>query len=145
MKTWLKILIALAIIGIIAAILVNRFICNKPHTDIEKATPAYTISASELWRHYNTERKVADSLYTGKVIEITGNISRADQKDTLLTVVFVMEADSTFGDKSVRCEMLPHYNEDVKAFGEDAEVRIKGYCTGFDDTDIKFSKCSIIK
>jgi type II secretory pathway pseudopilin PulG len=145
MKNWLKILVALVIIGIIAAALVYKFYINKPHADIEKATPAYTIAAAELWKQYNTEIKAADSLYTGKVIEITGNISRTDLSDSLVFAVFVMEADSMFGNKSVRCEMLPKYNTEVKAFGKGAEVTIKGYCNGFDQTDIKFSKCSVVK
>ena len=145
MKNWLKILIALVIIGIVAAALVYKFYINKPHADIEKATPVYAISAAELWEQYNTDLGVSDSLYTGQVIEITGNLSRTDQADTLVFAVFVMEADSMFGDKSIRCEMLSKFNEEARSIGAGTEVRFKGYCNGFDQTDIKFSKCSIIK
>jgi hypothetical protein len=56
-----------------------------------------------------------------------------------------MEADSMFGDKSVRCEMLQKYNDAASKIKADTPMKIKGFCTGFDDTDIKFNKCSIIQ
>ena len=145
MKNWLKILIALIIVGIIAAALVFKFYINKPHADIEKATPAYTMTAAELWKQYNADLKLSDSLYTGKVIEVNGNLSRADKSDTLVYAVFVMEADSMFGDKSIRCEMLPKYGVETTSIASGTEVKIKGFCNGYDQTDVKFSKCSIVK
>lgn len=145
MKNWLKILIALAVVGAIAVFLVLKFYVNKPHADIENATPAYTMAASELWKQYNTDLKLSDSLYTGKVIEVTGNLSRADKSDTLTFAVFVMEADSMFGDKSIRCEMLPKYGAETSSIAPGTEVKIKGFCNGFDQTDVKFSKCSVLK
>lgn len=145
MKNWLKILIGLAIVGIIAAFLVFKFYINKPHADIEHATPAYTMAANELWKQYNADLKLSDSLYTGKVIELSGNLSRADKSDTLTFAVFVMEADSMFGDKSIRCEMLPKYGAETASIASGSPVKIKGFCNGFDQTDVKFSKCSVIK
>jgi hypothetical protein len=145
MKNWLKILIAIIILGVIAAYLVNKFYINKPHADIEHATPAYTMSADELWKQYNADLKLSDSLYTGKVIEVSGNLSRADKSDTLTFAVFVMEADSMFGDKSIRCEMLPNYSAELTSIASGTAVKIKGFCNGFDQTDVKFSKCSVVK
>jgi len=40
---------------------------------------------------------------------------------------------------------LSKFNEEARSIGAGTEVRFKGYCNGFDQTDIKFSKCSIIK
>jgi len=56
-----------------------------------------------------------------------------------------MEADSMFGDKSVRCEMLPKYSAEASSISKGTTLKVKGFCNGFDQTDIKFSKCSIIK
>jgi hypothetical protein len=145
MKNWIKILIALIIIGVIAAGLVYKFYINKPHEDIEKATPAYTMSATELWQKYNADLKLSDSLYTGKVIEVTGNLSKTEKSDSLSFAIFVMEADSMFGDKSIRCEMLAKYGAETTAITPGTAVKIKGFCNGFDQTDVKFSKCSLVK
>jgi hypothetical protein len=145
MKKFIRIFALLALIGILAAWLIWKFYVNKPHEDIEKAVPAYTMSAEALWKIYNSSLKEADSLYTGKVIEVTGTLNRTDKTDSLVYAVFVMEADSMFGDKSVRCEMLPKYNGETSAIAPGTGVRIKGFCNGFDQTDIKFGKCSVVK
>ena len=145
MNKVLRIALILAGLGLIAAALVWKFYVNKPHDDIEESTPAFSMAAAELWKQYNANLKTADSLYTGKVIEITGKLDRTDKSDTLVYAVFVMEVDSMFGDKSVRCEMLQKYNTEAPALEKDAQVKIKGFCTGFDQTDIKFNKCSIVK
>jgi hypothetical protein len=145
MKKLLRIAVILAVIGVVAAAFVWKFYINKPHENIENTAPAYSITAEEIWKQYTTDLKTADSLYTGKVIEISGKLNRADKSDSLVYAVFVMEADSMFGDKSVRCEMLQKYNAETSALQKDAQVKIKGFCTGFDQTDIKFNKCSIVK
>jgi hypothetical protein len=145
MNKWLKIIVILAVIGVIAAGLVWKFVINKPHADIENATPAYTLNTQELWKQYNQELKLADSLYTGKVIELTGNLSKSDKVDTLVYLVFVMEPDPDFGDKTIRCEMLSKYSQEAALIPPGSPLKVKGFCSGYDQTDIKFSKCSIIK
>lgn len=145
MKKLLKIGLILAVTGVIAVVLVFKFYINKPHDDIEKATPAYSMSTEEIWSKYNTDRKIADSLFNNQVIEITGNLSRIDKNDSLVSAIFVMAADSMFGDKTIACQMYKKHNEEAGALVVGAKVKIKGVCIGFDDTDIKFNKCSIVK
>jgi hypothetical protein len=145
MKKLLKIGLIFVAIGLLAAILIWKFYVNKPHEDIEKAAPAYSVSTEEIWGKYNTDRKIADSIYNNQVIEITGNLSRIDKNDTLVSAIFVMAADSLFGDKTIACQMYKKHNEEAAALVVGAKVKIKGICVGFDDTDIKFNKCSIVK
>lgn len=145
MKKIFKILLVLVLIGIIGAFLVWKFYVNKPHADIEKATPAFSLETANLWQSYNDNLHIADSLYTGKVIELSGKLSKSEITDTSAILVFVMEADSMFGDKSFRCEMLPKYIEAAKAATQGSDIKIKGLCNGFDQTDVKFAKCSILK
>jgi hypothetical protein len=145
MNKWIKIILIIAVIGIISAGLVWKFVINKPHADIENTAPAYTLNAPELWKQYNTELKLSDSLYTGKVIEIAGMLSIIDKVDTLVYLVFVMEPDPDFGNKTIRCEMLAKYNGEAAALAPNSPVKVKGFCSGYDQTDIKFTKCSIIK
>jgi hypothetical protein len=145
MKKWIKIILILAGTGIIAAILIFKFYVNKPHEDIEKAKAAFQISASELWKQYNSDLALSDSLYTGKVIEVTGKLSKTEKSDTLVYAIFVMEEDSLFGDKSIRCEMLQKYASEATGLPSGSDINIKGYCAGYDQTDIKLSKCSIIR
>jgi len=41
--------------------------------------------------------------------------------------------------------MLDNYRDDALALQKDQMVTIKGYCTGYNDTDVILEKCSIIK
>lgn len=145
MKKIFKYGLILGAIGLVTAALVWKFYVNKPHDDIEKATPAYSMATEEIWSKYNTDRKTADSLYNDQVIELTGSLSRVDKNDSLVSVIFVMAADSMFGDKTIACQMYKKHNDEAAALTTGTKVKIKGVCVGFDDTDIKFNKCSIIK
>jgi len=145
MNKWFRIIGILIVVGLIVAFLVWKLYINKPHADIENTTASYSLNAQELWKQYNKELKLSDSLYTGKVIEISGNLSKIDKVDSLVYLVFVMEPDPDFGDKTIRCEMLAKYNEEAAALIPNSPIRVKGYCSGYDQTDIKFTKCSVIK
>lgn len=143
MKNWIKIILGLAIIGIIAALLVYKFYINKPHKDIEHARVDYTLTDSELWEAYNANLKLADSLYTGKILVVSGNLGKVEKSDSLLIAVMVMEADSLFGDKSIRFEMLPKFNDRLSGIVPGTPIKLKGYCSGYDQTDIKLGSSSI--
>lgn len=145
MKKIFKIGLILAATGVVTVALVWKFYVNKPHEDIDNATPAYSLSTEEIWQKYNSDLKSADSLYTGKVIELSGSLSRVDKNDSLVSVIFVMAADSMFGDKTISCQMYKKHNDEAVALTAGANVKIKGFCTGFNDPDIKLSKCSIVK
>lgn len=145
MKKIFKIGLIIAAVGLVAAVLVWKYYINKPQDDIEKASPAYSFSTEELWSKYNTERKISDSLYNNQVIEVTGNLSRIDKNDSLVSVIFVMDADSMFGDKTIACQMYKRHNTEAGSLAIGEKVKIKGVCIGYDDTDVKFNKCSIVK
>ena len=76
MKTWLKILIILAVIGLISAFLVWKFVINKPHTDYSKAKAEVELLASELFTKFTGDKATADKIFTGKVIQLKGNFSK---------------------------------------------------------------------
>ncbi len=145
MKKIVKIALILAGLGLIAAALVWKFYVNKPHEDIEKATPAFSLATEQIWQEFTTDSQKSSSLYNNKVIELTGKMSRVISGDSLVSVVFDMEVDSLFGNKSISCEMLQKNNDEAKALAPGSPVTIKGFCTGYDETDIKLNKCSIVK
>jgi len=144
MNKLLKIALIVAAIGLVAAALVWKFYVNKPHQDIENAAPAYSMTAEEIWKQFTTDEQKSGLTYNDKVIELTGIVGRVADHDSLVTVAFIMEADSMFGDKSISCEMLKKYNDEAKALSKGSTVKIKGYCAGFIG-DLKLNKCSIVK
>ncbi len=156
MKTWLKVLIIIAVIGVIGAIGVYKYI-SQPNKDIEKAKAEFTLKVDDLYNEYNNNKAKADSLYNGKVIEVSGNLTAIETpSDTMVVAVFtqkqnnaVSESEDLLGDLNaeggVRCTMLSTHCEATKKKTPNSHVRIKGLCKGMAGTDLIFEKCSIVK
>jgi len=143
MKLWVKIILVLVLAAIIAIFFIFHFVINKPHPDFEKIKPDYSLNAGSFYNEFKTSKENASRLYNGKVIGITGKITRVEIEDTLTIAVFVFN-QGMFGDEGIRCVMLRKYNEDAKKLKPDGTTRIKGYCTGFNDTDVIMEHCSLI-
>jgi uncharacterized protein (DUF1330 family) len=144
MKTWLKILLGLFLLGITSASLVYHFVINKPHPDYDKEPAKYSLKASEFFNDYVTNRKESETKYNGQVIEISGNFSSVEKTDSTDVVVFAFR-QGMFGDEGIRCTLLPKYKEVIGDYTKDKEIKVKGYCSGYNDTDVILIKCSIQK
>jgi hypothetical protein len=143
MKTWVKIVLGLIVIGLIASFLIYHFVYNKQHPDYENTDAAFAMNTQDFYQAYKTDKKVASEKYDGKVIELTGNLSKVESVDSLVTAVFVF-AQGDFGDEGIRCTFLQKFNNEAVKLQPDGEVRLKGYCTGYNETDVILEKCSII-
>jgi len=143
MKPWIKIILGLAVTGIATALLIYHFVINKPHPDFEKIKPDYSLNAGEFYYEFKTSKENAHKLYNGKVIEITGKLARVENSDTLTIAVFVF-AQGMFGDEGIRCTMLKKFSAETKKLKPDGIIRVKGYCTGFNEMDVIMEHCSLI-
>ena len=72
-----------------------------------------------------------------------GKLSKIEASDSLVTAVFVF-GQGDFGDEGIRCSMLPKYSFEAGKLQPDGEIKVKGYCTGYNETDVILEKCSII-
>ena len=143
MKTWMKIALGLLIIGIIGLIYVYKYVYNKPHLDVENTKAEFSMKAQDLYNEFKQNKDASGLKYNGKVIEIEGSLKKIEQTDSLTVAVFSYE-EGMFGDQGVRCTFLPGQVAKAKSLGEGTIVKLKGYCTGFNDTDIIFEKTSIV-
>jgi len=143
MKTWIKIVLGLIVVGLIAIFLVYKFIYNKQHPDYENIEASFNVNAQDLYNAYKTNRDEASVKYNGKVITLTGKLSKIESADSLVIAVFVFN-QGDFGDEGIRCTMLPKFNDPASKLQPDGEVMVKGYCTGYNETDLILDKCSII-
>jgi hypothetical protein len=144
MKNWLKVFILAAIVGALAVIYAWFFLYNKPHKDYEAAKPDYFVLAEECYNHFAQRLESEEKSFTGKVIQINGVPSEVENLDTTSVVVFTFNT-GMFGDEGIRCTMLPDYHGKAQLLKIDTEVSIKGYCTGYNDTDVILEHCSIIE
>ena len=143
MKKWIKIIVALFLIGVLAALYVWFFVYNKPHRDYESATPDHVVPAERLFNDFRLNKPYADSLYTGMVVQINGNLDKVEFADSILTAIFVFD-QGMFGDEGIRCVMLEDHFENLRKVGPGDLITIKGYCTGYNDTDVIMEKSSVV-
>ena len=144
MKNWIIIIFVLFFLGIGAGTWIYIFVYNKPHPDISKEKPVYTLKASELFMDYKNHKVEAGKKYNGQVLQIKGKINKIEKNDTLLVAIFVFTKDE-FGDAGIRCTMLPAFKNIADQVKDSEEVNIKGLCNGYNDTDVILEKCLLIK
>jgi hypothetical protein len=142
MKKWIKIVIVLAVAGIIGLFLIYTFVYNKPHPDFETERAVFTVDAAALYHEFSGNADAAGQKYNGKIIEVTGAITSVESTDSLVTLVFVFN-EGMFGGEGVRCAMLPSHAPAAGKLAAGTPVNIKGLCTGFTG-DVILEKCSII-
>ena len=142
MKKLLMIVGILAVAGIIGGMYGWFFVYNKPHRDYEKAKADYVVTAGECYQKYAGGTDV-ECEYTGKVLQISGKPSLVEQADSLVILAFVFN-EGMFGDEGIRCTMLPAYNETTLALNTDRGVTVKGFCSGYNGTDVVLEQCSIV-
>jgi len=141
----LKIILGiLVLVGILGGAYGWFFVYNKPHRDYESAEADYQIGAIDCYQKFTSLTEGAESVYTGKILEISGIPSKIETGDSLCVVVFVFN-EGMFGDEGIRCTMLPGHHEKAKLLSMNETVKIKGYCTGFNDTDVVLEHCSIVE
>lgn len=142
MKKAMKIFGIIVVVGIVTAVYVWFFIYNKPHRDYEKATADFTMTASSCYQQYANGSNEASDL-TGKVLKIEGVPSSIENNDSTVVIVFAFN-EGMFGDEGIRCSMLSKYHTESTRINLTENISIKGYCTGYNGTDVILEHCSLL-
>jgi len=146
MKTWIKIALVLALIVIVAGIYMYCEF-NRGPIDYAKAEPELVVKAKRLYTDFAQNQQLANEKYVGsegKMIQIEGNISKVELVDSLVVLVYVYEYGD-FGDEGIRVTMLPEFNSKAKTLSSIREVKLKGLCTGYNETDVIIEKASLLE
>ncbi len=111
----------LAIIAIGAAIV--YYIWNKPHKDVKHAS-AEKVTASTLYQTFSTDSVKAKSMYTDKVLEVSGEVTKVTTNQQNQQVILIRTAVT---DASVNCTM----EENAISVKPGDTICIKGICSGY--------------
>ena len=142
LKKYRKILAVMALISIAGALYTWFFVYNKPHPDYEKLEASYHFQSKKLFEEYRADKAQADSKCTGKMLSIEGRVDYIESGADQSIVVFVFDS-GLFGDEGIRCTMLDNYKTIADGLEPGASVKIKGFCTGYNETDVILDKCTI--
>ncbi len=136
--------VILILVGAAAALLVAYLMYNKPHPDYTAMKAEFQVSVAELYADYVQDLNSANERYTGKVLEVEGELHSVEPLDSTLVAVFVLE-EGMFGDQGVRCTFHPAHVPDESLLQPGNLLAIKGYCTGFNEVDVILEKCILIQ
>lgn len=143
MKKFFKIVIILLILGIIGASYGWFFIYNKPHTDYSKVEPFANLKAEDCYNEFANGTEESKKLL-GQVIQISGEAKTFEKLDSLAILVFVFSEDDMFGSEGIRCSLSPSAIEEASNIALPANITVKGYCTGYNGSDLIIEQCILI-
>ena len=137
-----KAAIIIGVVIVIAIIIVYFFVYNKSGMNYERAKPDFRLSVKELYNAYINNRSDAEKKFNGKMVEINGELNSSEITDTSATAIFVM-SEGMFGDEGIRCVMLPKFITEMKNYYIGDKITIKGYCSGYNETDVILEHSSV--
>ncbi len=120
------------------------FVCSESHPNYEKMKPEYELTASALFEAYRSDQALAESLYNGKMIAVEGTLSDLIQNETSTIAYFLLD-EGMFGDEGVRISMLEGQNNALKSLEPGSMLSIKGFVTGYNQTDVVLMHGSLIE
>lgn len=143
MNKWIKIMLILVTMGTVGAVLGYVFVYNKSHPDYEKKSADFKLTAEELFEFYRSDQASAGIKYNGKVVEVSGVLSEIESIHDLIIAVFVLD-EGLFGNEGIRISMLENHQERLKNTPQGSVVIIKGFVTGYNETDVVMEHGSLI-
>jgi hypothetical protein len=135
-KKVLKYLVIAAILGVIG---VWFFVFKLPTTDWYRnftTKKGADISATEIVAAYQANETKSDSLFNGKIIEVSGSIKESKIENGK-TAIMLQSADSTVNVYFV-------LKDSIEPLKVGTATTLKGMCTGFLG-DVQFNEGVIIK
>lgn len=127
MNKYLKIVLALLVIGGVGSIYVYKNIYNKPHVNINNSQVDFIVTPDELIDDFKDNEQEANKKYLDKIIQINGVVHKIDMTNGLSTLTF-KNGNSL---ESVICNMDPGENEKISKLETGETIQAKGICTGY--------------
>ncbi len=127
----LKYILAIIIIGSIAAFGVYKFAMN-PVPDTSGLKAVQSTNFSNINKLILANDTVALKSFYNKVVSLSGTISTIANEDSLVTIVL----GDTGSNNSIVCQVDNRHLGDFASLAPSAEIKIKGVCTGFQTDDM---------
>jgi tRNA_anti-like len=111
---------------------------NRKHVATEEIKPAFTKTAAELVKDFETDETSADKMYTDKVVAVKGSILKIENNDSIHNIVL----KGTTAMSSVLCQFEKNDTGIFENKKEGDEIIIKGVCTGL-LMDVILVRCAL--
>ncbi len=138
MRKWVKVLLIVVVIGILAAAGVVYYVYNKPHRDVTKEK-GVQLSAQSLYDAFRTNEQEANKLYLDKAVEMTGEVAEVSTNQDGKVVANFKTNDPLV---VINCTFKEHPG--VLQPGQ--TITFKGICTGYiPDANVVINEGILVK
>jgi uncharacterized protein (DUF1330 family) len=141
------IITALILAALIAAFYGYREF-NRKNKAVSEIEPAFSISATALINAFETDEPAALQQYTGKAIEIDGQVKNVEHKQSGPTIVVMGDSISS---TSIRVEMDSSQQSIILRLQPGKQTTLRAICTGFSadefglGADVLFNRGIVIR
>jgi hypothetical protein len=138
MKKWVRIVLVIFVIGLLAAAGVVYYVYNKPHRDVSKEQ-GVKLTAQGLYDAFRTDEAAANTLYLDKAIELTGEVADVSTNQDGKRVVNFKTSDPLV---VINCTFKDHPGE----LNPGQSITFKGICTGYiPDANVVINEGVLVK
>lgn len=138
MKKWMKILLSIAGIGLVAGLILLYWIFNKPHRDVAKEK-GIELTAQQLYDAFKNNETQANSLYLDKAIQLSGTVADISTNQAGQKVVNFSTNDPLV---MINCT----FKTDPGSLKAGDTITFKGICTGYiPDANVVINEGVLIK
>jgi hypothetical protein len=139
MKPYLKILLGVVLLFILAGIGNGLYLFTKQHRNLSKAKPDFVLTAIDLQKAFEDNEAAATAKYVKKILEIEGEVESVKTGEAnVLNVTIKSGSDLS----SVICTFVPA--TDPAKFTAGSRVTVRGECSGF-LMDVLMNNCVLVK
>lgn len=140
----LKIILIVAVVGLVIGLSTVYYVFNKPHRNVEGEAPSYTIEANALYTEYSNNEEASNLKFADKVVQVTGEIAELSVEGYQVSIVL------NDGMEGVSCALDSTAIDQKKALIKSLEIgdniSLKGKCDGFDMImGVVLTRCFIIE
>ena len=124
------------------------YIFNKPHRNVVREEPAFSLTSAQFLADYDKDTATANKKYLDKVIQLKGKISDMVIDQHGGVVIVLNDGRSMFG---ITCTISDNSKEASKKYQKGKEISLKGICTGgtvdpdFGGVAVTMNKCEILE
>lgn len=138
-KIW-KIVAALVVVGIIAAVVVALYVFRKPIESVANQKADFTIQADSLLMAFESDENAANAKYLDKIIIVKGTIAEITSDTSGYTVILRDETSLS----GVSCLLGKDQKEKAATLTLGQELTLKGICNGY-LMDVVLNKGAIVE
>lgn len=120
---------------------------SRTHKDLLHANPDFVLSSAQLISEYETNDSSANSIYIGKIIEVSGNVKKVEKDEQGFYTIVLGDSLSL---SAIRCSMDTAHQQDAAVLVQGSSASVRGACTGYNKdemglgADVILNRCAVI-